>query len=406
MKVQTRSALLWLLVPIYLISCVLVISESSAVRALLYLFQGLFLIMCLRQAFHIRNNVVLLFFLGFAVNFCIGLMQGNHPSFFVRDVMAFSVLAALFVMSIDNRDWFSERIVCQLSPLVLIGGVVAVYFFSTNGLQPAASVGDRLLMDNVEEGGHFKAAMAVTQISLLLLPFFWCLPVKSRVVVGGVTFIFFLVNAFILSRAAVAAALLSCFFTLCIGVSSGGLKPRFTTVVVVFSAVVGLILGVVYYWEVIGSLYDLILIRFLELSSDAVEPRDVEAQAYFSSASIYEVFFGKGFGGVNNFPFGGFSERGVMMLHRGENNLILKGGIPLLILLYGAAFISLCRLLFLSAGKYRLPWASVIVLFLFLERGHQQYSQFFMLLLFSLAISYGLASDVRSASASFQKSAK
>jgi hypothetical protein len=137
------------------------------------------------------------------------------------------------------------------------------------------------------------------------------------------------------------------------------------------------------------ALYNLTMLRFEELGSDQIEPRDLEAEVYFSSASVYEIFFGKGFGGVNNFPFGRFSEQGLIMLHRGENNLILKGGIPLLILLYGAATVALIKL-FRSKGTYSMSWAAVIIIFLFLERGHQQYSQFFMLLFFCLAISYGL----------------
>lgn len=77
------------------------------------------------------------------------------------------------------------------------------------------------------------------------------------------------------------------------------------------------------------------------------------------------------------------------MLHRGENNLILKGGIPLLVLLYGSAVLAFIKLV-RSRATYSSSWAAVIILYLLIERGHQQYSQIFMLLLFCLAISYGL----------------
>ena len=77
-------------------------------------------------------------------------------------------------------------------------------------------------------------------------------------------------------------------------------------------------------------------------------------------------------------------------MHRGENNLILKGGIIYLILIYGCAIIALIKLL-RSNSYYSYSWASVILIYLLLERGHNQYSQFFMLLFLCLAISYAFS---------------
>ena len=117
------------------------------------------------------------------------------------------------------------------------------------------------------------------------------------------------------------------------------------------------------------------------------DPRDLEAELFFASLSKSEWIFGRGLGGTNLNPFGKPSERGLSMVHRGENNLILKGGLLLLVIVYGALFYSAARLLFLKA-PYAAPYCACILLYLLFERGHTQISYMFSTLFVVLAINY------------------
>jgi hypothetical protein len=196
----------------------------------------------------------------------------------------------------------------------------------------------------------------------------------------------------VLFRANIGAAALSIMLTIFIGFRKGFIHFNFKSIVFISIASLSILVIVVQYYEIIEQLFSFLIMRFQGVDYDYAEvsPRDLEANLYFSTLSIYELLLGKGMGGVNMFPFGNYSENGMMMLHRGENNLILKGGIVYLMLIYGAAFISLIKL-FRLKSTYRYSWIAVILIYLLLERGHQQYSQFFMLLFFSLAISYAFS---------------
>ena len=366
------------------------ITDSNALRAVEYLVRGAIFVCCLKYLSQYQNKLVLVIYVAFFVFYLfLGIINGNKLPFLMADLMSFSVLIFAFFLANENRDQFTLQLVRLISLLLIVGSSFSVYFFITNGLQPAESIDGRITVDNVSEGGYLKYALSIIQVSVLLLPFFWNLDVKRRYIVASATMLFFIVSAFTLARAGIAVVLVSGLITMYIGFKQNFIRFTFVTVSVTATGIIGLLTVFYVYGDIINTLYSLASLRFEELGGEGIEPRDLEAEVYFANASLYELIVGKGFGGVNSFPFGNFSERGLMMLHRGENNLILKGGIPFSVLLYGSALVALIKLL-RSKAVYSKQWAAVIFLFLFLERGHQQYSQFFMLLFFCLAISYGL----------------
>lgn len=365
------------------------ITDSNALRAVEYLVRGAIFVCCLKYLSQYQNKLVLVIYVAFFVFYLfLGIINGNKLPFLMADLMSFSVLIFAFFLANENRDQFTLQLVRLISLLLIVGSSFSVYFFITNGLQPAESIDGRITVDNVSDSGYLKYALSIIQVSVLLLPFFWNLDVKRRYIVASATMLFFIVSAFTLARAGIAVVLVSGLITMYIGFKQNFIRFTFFTVSVTATGIIGLLTVFYVYGDIINTLYSLASLRFEELGGEGIEPRDLEAEVYFANASLYELIVGKGFGGVNSFPFGNFSERGLMMLHRGENNLILKGGIPFSVLLYGSALVALIKLL-RSKAVYSKQWAAVIFLFLFLERGHQQYSQFFMLLFFCLAISYG-----------------
>ena len=389
MRFKTLQAIVWLIGLTYLLLCLTTIIDSNALKAFEYLLRGAIFVCCIKYMSQYQDKLLLMYFAFCMFYLVLGIAYGNKLSFVVADLMSFFVLIFAFFMSNENRDEFTLQLVKSISLLLIVGSIFSLYFFITNGLQAAESLMGRLTLDNVSEGNYFKASLSIIQVSVLLLPFFWFLDVKRKIILSFVTLFFFIVSAFTLARTGIAVVMISVLITMYLGFKQNFIRLTFSTITVTGLCIIGSLAVLFSYGESIDALYSLVSLRFSEFGGESLEPRDLEAQAYFANTSVNEVLVGKGFGGVNNYPFGYFNERGMMMLHRGENNLILKGGIPLLVLLYGSAVLAFIKLV-RSHATYSSSWAAVIILYLLIERGHQQYSQIFMLLLFCLAISYGL----------------
>lgn len=398
--VKTFSIVIWSIVAIYLIFCMTIITDTKVLKALQYLIQIIFFISCIKIINHHNNKFILVYFLFFSFYFILGLLYGNARSFLVADIFSFTILIAVFLFVNENRNEFTEKIINKLSLFLLFGAICALYFFNKYGLQPASSLDLRLSLEgDALSGNGFKYSFALLQVSVILLPFFWYLDSKKRVILIITFLIYFGASAFILARANLAVSVVAIFFLMYIGLEQKFIRPNVSTIALFTCIFLGIFSIFIYYGGIIEILYSLITSRFNELGSGEMEPRDLEAFEYFSRISTYEMWFGKGMGGVNNYPFGRYYERGIMMLHRGENNLILKGGIIFLILLYGTSIIALFKLI-VSKAIYSSSWAAVIIMYFLFERGHQQYSQFFMLLFFCFAISYGLNVKLRKNSSS------
>jgi len=392
MRIKTVQAIIWLTGLIYLLFCIKTLTDSNGLKAVEYTLRGMIFICCLKYITQYQNKLVPVYFAYFSffiVYFALGIFYGNSLSYLISDLMLFSLLIFIFFLVNENRDEFTFQLVDSISLIFIFGLVFSIYFFITSGLQPAQSLEGRLDFDSDDWGDYYKYALSIIQVSVLLLPFIWHLNFKRRFIMVSAITLFFIVSAFTLSRANIVAVLASGLITMYIGYKQNFIRLTFFTFSVTATGIIGLLTLFYVYGDIINTLYSLASLRFQEFGGDSIEPRDIEAEVYFANASLYELIAGKGFGGVNNYPFGKYSERGIAMLHRGENNLILKGGIILLVLLYGLALVALTKLL-RSKAIYSKQWAAVIFIFLLLERGHQQYNQFFMLFFFCLAISYGL----------------
>jgi hypothetical protein len=317
----------------------------------------------------------------------LGFSNGNWINFIILDFLSFCLLINIYLIDQNNYKYISLKIVNLFSLLIFLAFICGIYFTIVNGFQVSTDVYQRLSFEEDTFDGSTKSLFYTTQISILLLPFLKFVNKKRKyfIILGCLFFI--IINFLGLSRANILASLVSILITLYIyfKYSKNFFVIRFILLFSIFTAISTLIY--LNNSNTFNNSYSLFSQRIINISED--DFRDVEEDNYFSSISKLELLFGKGMGAANKFTYNKISDRGIMMLHRGENNIIMKGGILLLILFYGSAFKSLYNLI-KSKDIYSDSWAAVIIVYLVLERGHQQFSSPFMLLLFCIGISYGL----------------
>ena len=153
-------------------------------------------------------------------------------------------------------------------------------------------------------------------------------------------------NLMILSRAGIAASFFVIFLTVLIGIKDKFIRPNLKLASFLFFMTFFSATFINKYYENLEPLLLLSTERFVQgfrgeemINAEIIkeEPRDREAREYYNSISSHELIIGQGMGGVNQYPFGKYSNRGLPMMHRGENNLIMKGGVILLMIVYGLA---------------------------------------------------------------------
>jgi hypothetical protein len=372
---------------IYLLHCLTLISNSEIIKYSIYFFRVSLFIFSVSYIIRYSPSLLWLYFPLILYYLLYGIINGNWINFIVLDLLSSFTLIFIFLYSKNNYEYLNVKIFNMFSSLVAIGFLAGLYYLIAHGFQGSTSINERFVFSS--DDADYKILLTILKISLLLLPFIWYVSYKKRFFISA-TFILFLGVSFLaLSRADIAGSLLSIIFTIFIGIRERyiSFRPKFIATFILFS-LVGLI-AVERNLDTLNTSYELLKYR-IENVAEEVEPRDIEAEIYFDSVSTYELILGKGMGAANMDPFGRTSERGIMMMHRGENNLILKGGIIYLLLIYGMAIIALFKL-FRSKVDYRYSWASVILIYLLLERGHPQYSDYFMLLFFCLAISFAFS---------------
>ena len=344
-----------------------------------------------------HKKMIVIFVPIFTFYLLYGLFNGNWINFLFQDLLTALLMLFIFLFTSKNRDHITKRIIDLMSLLLLFGSVAAIYYFAKNGLEAATSEVNRLNYEDADESFSLKFAFQVLQLSLVLLPFSWFVDSKRKIIILFGLFVYFAVNLMILSRVGIAITFISLGLTILIGIKEKFIRPNlklasFFILLIFLSSFTFYRIG-----DEIKILAGLASARFQEIDivsngeSNYEEPRDKEASEYFGSLQPHQFIIGKGMGAANPYPFGKYtSGKGMMMMHRGENNLILKGGWVLLLIIYGAAIYAVVRLV-KTRTKFGYSYMSIILIYLLMERGHQQFSHFIMLFFLSLAISYAFS---------------
>jgi hypothetical protein len=137
-------------------------------------------------------------------------------------------------------------------------------------------------------------------------------------------------------------------------------------------------------YEIVKLAFNNSYVRFTE--SKLISSREEEKKLYLNSITPTELWIGKGLGGANKTGMWRRNPRGIAMIHRGDINLIMKGGIIFLIifiLIIGTSFLSLYRNIHL--GKYLMV---IMVFYLLFELGHTLWGNFIMQIFLFLCISF------------------
>jgi len=370
----------------FLISLQLLIS-NKIIEYIIFIIRGLLFYKLFFYVINLKKQFFWFYFLLFIYYLLYGLVNSNFFSFIVMDVLsAFSILF-LFLINNQNKEYVTKRILNVISIILGFSFIFSLIYLFVYGFRPAELMGERIVFE--EDGSNFKLLFQSIGLSVVLLPFVWFVDFKRKLAIGLAFILFTVINLISLSRGYLAGSFISILITIYIGFKLNKFGLRYSVIssssIILFS----LLFFLNQNKEVLDTTLELLKYRF-ELIGNEVEPRDIEAKYYFKDLSDYQLLFGKGMGAANLRPFGKYSERGIMMMHRGENNLIMKGGILLLLIIYGLAIYAIFKLFF-SNDIYSNSWASVIFIFLLLERGHQQFSNVFMLILFCMAISYSFS---------------
>ncbi|MDC0273063.1 hypothetical protein OAK93_01685 [bacterium] len=376
---------------ISLISLVYILSSlnllfNSALDYPIFFFRGVLFYFMIKYIYDRgrRGKVVWVYIPLLLFYLLYGLYNGNFISYVLVDLFGGFVLIFCFYKNNEFRG-LAEMIINRLSLLMIIGLICCGYLFFEQGVRAAADTSDRLSFENTGFQGSANTFFIPIQISILILPFILYVNKQRRIIIILASTFFLFVNIVGLNRANLVGCLTAFILTALIVYrdnrsyfSFHRIKYPVLLASIIFVAIAS------FQSDTISRSFKIIGYRFQDMSDD--NSRDLEGELYYTQISNLELIIGKGMGGANNF-LDRESERGIMMMHKGENNLMLKGGFILLFLVYGAGFISLWKLI-RSKERYSDSWAAVIIIYFLLERGHQQFSNFFYLLLFCVAISF------------------
>ena len=381
------DGIIYIIGALFLTFCFMMIIEAKFLEYVSFLLRGLLFYKLFFYVINLKKQFLWIYFLLMLYYLVYGLLKSNFISFLIMDILSSFSILFLFFINAENKFYITKKISNIISLLLFFSVLSSLIYLQKYGFRAAEQLGERLVFD--EEGSNFKIIFQTLQISQVLLPFIWFINNKRKLILTTAFLLFTIINLVALSRGYLAASLITIILTFYIGFRLKKIRLRYSVISIISVFTFSLLFLVNKNKDILTTALELVKLRF-ELIGEEEEPRDIEAEYYFKDLSNYELFFGKGMGASNLRPFGNYSERGIMMMHRGENNLILKGGLLLLFLFYGLALYSMIKL-FISNDIYATSWASVIFIYLILERGHQQFSSVFMLILICVAISYSFS---------------
>lgn len=364
----------------------------ESMRYISYLCQGLIWVFMFPNI-RIKNNtnimfiILMLYLIVLSVS---GILNGNYIKYILFDIHIYTSL--IFITYFNNRNIQARNyneIPLLISKYMYLGVPLAIIIFIKYGfIDASANVRDISISDEV------KASIFIAPIIIapILVPFVVDMNRLMKYVV-------ILANAMVLTygvmtstRTYVVVALLA-FGSL----SKFRLRINKEMIYVVISLY--MIFQGVYYsnnsWAIItqGKIEN--TIHRFENKYDYGNGRDSEVVGLFADFNVAEIVFGRGAGAEQEFGFWKNSTNnnyhGINYTHYGFLHLILKGGIVLLLLVYGLAIHSIFTLYKYGDRKYLF----VILIFLTFELSHTLFLNYYYLIFLWLSISYALQLKTR-----------
>jgi len=333
-----------------------------------------------------RNRLVVVLIFYLVVMVVIGLFRQNWSSYIFFDLKNFFFLLILFI-PFNKRTlvYLLNRLPNLMAGLLLIGLPVSWYFILAMGLQPAG-VGERLSADLDSVKFDFVYSYKFVDFSVLLLPFINVIKGFRKIVVILSALTFLLVSFFTLTRGATFVCVIgfiSMFYMMMHSKkSTDGLK------ILLFVTIMAFLVIQVYNLNKLNSTYSSLLFRLNDKENFTTFRAD-EQSDFFNFSTIDEILLGRGMGGSHFFgiwsgSMGASLTHGMNMTHFGYLYLILKGGVILLVIIYGMALHAMVKL-WKYGGTYQ-AYSIVIILYLFYEISITKFYDPFYLFLLLMAI--------------------
>ena len=202
---------------IYLLFCIMLVTNSDIAKYLIFLMRMLLFVITSAYIFKYQKKILWVYFPIFSFYLAYGFINANRINFIYADILSAFILAFIFFFNFANRDYLTKKIIDMLSIIIIIGSITVLYYFSVNGLQAATSLENRLALDDADENFSLKGAFALVQPSLLLLPFIWYVDSKRKLVILIAFTIYFLFSLMIVSRAGIGGSFFALLFAFFIG---------------------------------------------------------------------------------------------------------------------------------------------------------------------------------------------
>jgi hypothetical protein len=266
---------------------------------------------------------------------------------------------------------------------LVIGLPLSWYFILKLGLQPAAELGARAVFSNtIGISGPDYLIRTPIEFSFFLIVFLPYIKNTLKIIVVLSLITYFIFGVFTATRTPILLSLLSIIVTFIF--NRNYFKRKLFIIISIISIFSVIVVIKFFNFEIIKLAFNNSYVRFTE--SKLISSREEEKNLYLNSITPTELWIGKGLGGANQTGMWRRNPRGIAMIHRGDINLIMKGGIVFLIifiLIISTSFITLYR--YNHFGKYLM---AIIAFYLLFELGHTLWGDFIMQIFLFLCISF------------------
>jgi hypothetical protein len=313
-----------------------------------------------------------------------GIERDNFVSYVYFDIIIFSFFSFLFFFNQRNSyQWFVNEFPKNVSLWLSFGLIVSWFLFIKSDLQPGTSDVRFSIGDSIKEfGGAYKVIEPLSP-ALFVAPFYRSIKSKWRysIVLSLVTILVF--SIFTATRGTFIISLISILYLLIINLKRTDwfrkLMQYFAFVCIGF-----LLLLFVFSLADIRDSLELLRNRFLD-SKDFSSGRDDESRLFLASLTETEWIIGRGMGGTQETWIWRHLKDGLNMVHYGHLQLLLKGGLLLLISIY--VLITYCLLRAIRNAKMLFPFFYMVIVFFIYDQFHTQWQRVFSVLFLWLACS-------------------
>lgn len=344
---------------------------------ILYILRNIKRILRLERYFMLlfRYILILLFY---------GIYNNNFNSYIYVDILCFSsFLLILISFRSRNRIEFFIKTFPKLGVIINVFAIssVVLYVLFYGFTMASVETGRNLVND---EGGVVSPKYLLYG-SLLLYPLIGYLKTrKERFIYNISIFLFIFFSLAMSSRGTTFIGLLVYVLTYLHNKKLNiNLKLIFNFKVIGYAALFILLLIIIYQIDTIGSAVDFLFYRFTSGESIG-EARTEEATEIYNNLTFKELFIGRGFGAANTYWIFSNVTNGVNNVHYGWMYLILKGGVFLLVFIYGKILHSIIKL---NKNKLLVPYSIILISFLLLEYAHTNFNSFYKLSFMFIALS-------------------